>query len=243
MAIDQTLARAFEATWPAAEYRDLGGFRIGRGLGGGGRISSALALGPDWQEDAIPAVARIQKDWDQIAQFRVWEDDTRLTEALARHGYGGLRPTELHVVEISRLTDRVPPPLTAFEIWPPLAIQREIWAEGNISTPRQAAMERVTLPRTALLGRLDDHASGAAFVAVDGDVAMIHAVEVAPKMRRRGMAEWLVRQAAIWGAAQGARRLALAMTASNAPAAGLYGKLGFEKAASYRYWEHLPAKA
>ncbi len=237
MAIDEALARAFETTWPAAEYRDQGGFRVGRGLGGGGRISSARALGAQWQAEAIPAVAAIQQDWGQIPQFRVWEDDTALGAALARHGYRALRPTELHVVAIAGLCDRLPPPLTAFELWPPLAIQREIWAEGNISPARQAAMDRVALPRTALLGRMEDQASAAAFVAVDGDVAMIHAIEVAAKMRRRGMAEWLVRQAAIWGARQGASRLALALTASNTPAAALYDKLGFARVARYAYWE------
>ncbi|RJK98847.1 GNAT family N-acetyltransferase, partial [Paracoccus siganidrum] len=31
--IDAALREAFQATWPAAEYADAGGFRVGCGLG------------------------------------------------------------------------------------------------------------------------------------------------------------------------------------------------------------------
>lgn len=237
MSIDPDLARAFETTWPAAEYRDTGGFRSGRGLGGGGRISSARALETGWQEDGIAAAAEVQKGWQQPPLFRVWDEDRALAAALTRHGYRATKPTLVMTAPVQQLADPVPPPLTAFEIWPPLAILGEIWSEGAISAPRQAAMARVTLPCTALLGRMDDHASAAAFVAVDGDVAMIHAVEVLPAMRRRGMAEWLLRQAAVWAKAQGASRLGLAVGAENAPATALYGKLGFTPVAGYAYWQ------
>ena len=57
-------------------------------------------------------------------------------------------------------------------------------------------MERVAPPRAALLGRLHDRAAGAAFVAADGPVAMIHAIEVAPAFPRPGLAGWLSRVAA-----------------------------------------------
>ncbi|AGT07665.1 GNAT family N-acetyltransferase [Paracoccus aminophilus] len=237
MTLDPALAQAFETTWPAAEYHDIGGFRVGRGLGGGGRISSARALGPDWHADGIEAAAQLQRDWDQPETFRVWSEETALADALTARGFRQDRPTLVMAVEAAQLTDREIPLVTVFPIWPPLAIQREIWAEGNIAGPRQAAMERVApLPHTSLLGRIEDHASASAFVAADGDVAMIHAIEVEPKMRRKGMADWLLRGAAHWARDHDASRLALAVTAANAPAIALYEKLGFAPVARYGYW-------
>ena len=41
---DPAIAEAFEATWPAAEYADAGGFRIGRATGAGRRVNSACTV-------------------------------------------------------------------------------------------------------------------------------------------------------------------------------------------------------
>lgn len=236
MPLDPALAQAFETTWPAAEYRDAGGFRIGRGLGGGGRISSARALGEAWDSAGIEAAAKVHRDWSQPELFRVWDEDHALGKALGAQGFARINPTLVLDIPTTALTAQPMPPLRTFAIWPPLAILREIWAGGNIAGPRQEAMERVTLPRISLLGRMEDHAAGAAFVAADGEVAMIHAIEVEPRMRRKGMAEWMLRGAAHWAQDNGAMRLSLAVNAGNSPAVALYRKLGFQQAASYAYW-------
>ena len=51
-----------------------------------------------------------------------------------------------------------PPFLSSFPHWPPLGIARAIWAEGGIVPARLAVMDRVTLPKTAILGRTGDRA-------------------------------------------------------------------------------------
>lgn len=232
---DPKLAHAFEATWPAAEYRDAGGFRVGRGYGGGGRISSARAL-DDWQADGIDAAVAVHREWDQPALFRVNDDDSDLAAALRARGFTPNRQTLVMEAPVANLTDQPLPPVTAFPAWPPLAVQNEIWAAGGLSQARIDAMDRVSLPKNSILGRINDRPAGTAFVAWDGEVAMLHAIEVAERYRRLGLAQWIVREAAFMSAEQGATRLALAVTAANDAAVGLYRKMGFSEIARYAYW-------
>ncbi len=229
------LARAFETTWPAAETRDSGALRTGRGLGAGGRVGSSRALGPGWRAADIAAAEAVHRGWVQAPLFRVALGDTALRDALAARGYRPHTPTAIMVCGCAALAGRLPG-MTAFATWPPLAIQRDLWAAGGIGAARQAVMERVALPRAALLGRLHDRAAGAAFVAADGPVAMIHAIEVAPAFRRQGMAGWLLGAAADWALSVGADRLALAVGRANTAARAAYDKLGFAEVGAYDYW-------
>ncbi len=233
---DAALARAFETTWPAAEFADAGGFRVGRGLGAGGRVSSARAWRADWSDDDIAAAEALHRGWGQRALFRLPDSDRRLADALTRRGYRMETPTAVMVADCDALADRMVPEMTAFAIWPPLAIQGDIWASGSINAARQAVMTRGDLPRSALLARIEDRAAGAGFVATDGPVAMVHAIEVLPAFRRRGLASWLLRKAAEWGRQNGAHRLGLAVSRANQDARALYARMGFHEAGGYGYW-------
>ncbi|MFT4013376.1 MAG: GNAT family N-acetyltransferase [Paracoccus sp. (in: a-proteobacteria)] len=232
---DPDLFRAFETSWPAAESFEAGGFRSGRGLGAGGRVSSSLALGPDWSEAGIAEAEAAHRRWDQRPMFRVWDQDARLGAALAARGYAPTNPTSVMAIDCARLSEAVPR-MGTFRIWPPLAIQTDLWAAGNIGPARQAVMPRVALAKTSILARIEDRAAGSAFVALDGPVAMIHAIEVAPEFRRRGLAGWMLRSAAQWGAEQGASRLGLAVSRANTGARALYDRMGFAEMGSYAYW-------
>lgn len=233
--MDTALAQAFEKTWPAADHADAGGFRVGRGLGAGGRVSSARAVGA-WSPDDFAGVEAIHRGWGQQPMFRVPDSDTALADALAAAGYRRDSPTAIMQAPVAALTGDPIPPVTTFAVWPPLAIQRDIWSAGNINPARQAVMDRVAGPKTAILGRMDDRAAGAAFAAIHGDVVMVHAVEVLPAFRRRGMAGWMVRQAAIWAAGQGATRIGLAVSRDNAGAWATWNRLGFTEVAGYAYY-------
>lgn len=233
---DAALSRAFEATWPAADYAQAGGFTVGRGLGAGGRVSSARVTGA-WSDADIDAAIATHRMWDQSPIFRVMDDDAALIAALTARGFQRATPTAILTAETDSLTDRDLPPVTAFAVWPPMAIQRDIWTASGIGPARQQVMDRAPQPKTALLGRIEDRAAGAGFVAVSDGIAMLHALEILPDWRRLGLAEWLVRKAAFWAAEQGASRLALAVARHNAPALTLYRKLGFTEAAGYSYWQ------
>lgn len=236
MIADPDIARAFETTWPAAEYMRVGGFEVGRGKGGGGRVSSVRAVEHDWDAGDIARTEAVQRGWGERPMFRVADDDTALAEVLAGQGYRHGTPTAILAADCATLLAEPIPPMLAFPLWPPLAMQRDIWSAGNISAARQEVMQRVDLPKTALLGRMQDRAVGAAFVALDGPVAMIHAIEVVPALRRQGMAGWLIRAAAEWAQEGGAHRLALAVSRANTAARAAYDRLGFAELGGYGYW-------
>ncbi|MDF3606661.1 GNAT family N-acetyltransferase [Paracoccus sp. DMF-8] len=51
-----------------------------------------------------------------------------------------------------------------------------------------------------------------------------------------GVAGWLIGRAAEWAQAQGATRLALAVSRANTDARALYDRLGFAELGGYGYW-------
>lgn len=229
------LFAVLDATWPGAELAQAGGFTVRRGAGGGRRVSAARASG-EWSEADIDATMAQQATWDQSPLFQVVDGDTALAEALTARGMQPCEATILMVAPIAALNDKPVPPVTAFCIWPPMAIQRDLWAQGGIGPDRLAVMDRARAPKTAVLGRVDDRAGGTAFVALHKGVAMIHSVEVAPDHRRKGMGEWIMRGAALWAADQGATHFALAVSRANDGAIALYEKLGFSQAGGYSYY-------
>ncbi|HRO13940.1 MAG TPA: GNAT family N-acetyltransferase [Paracoccus sp. (in: a-proteobacteria)] len=233
---DPDLAAAFLATWPAAEYAEAGGFRVGRGMGAGGRVGSGRAAGP-WSDADIDRIVRIQRNWGEPPLIAVDDDDAALAATLKARGWLRHRPTLVMQAQVSALTDREIPPVTAMDLWPPLAIQRDIWADQGIDAARQAVMERTPGPKAAILGRVQDRAGGAAFAAVHGPIAMVHAVAVLPPLRRMGLAGWMVRRAATFAANQGAARLVLTVRQSNEGALALYAGLGFIPCGGYSYWK------
>lgn len=237
--MDDALRGAFETSWPATDYADAGGFRVGRGAGAGGRVSSARVVGP-WVANDIKTAADRHAAWGQRVLFRVADDDRTLIDALTEEGYVPGTPTAIMVAPIGSLTGHEIPPVTAFAVWPPLAIQRDIWTIGGIDAARQDVMARTDASKTAILGRLEDRAAGSAFAAVTDGVAMIHAVEVLAAFRRRGLAGWMTAHAAVWAAGQGATRMGLAVTRSNVAAVAAYRKMGFAEVGGYTYFTLRP---
>lgn len=232
---DAGLAAAFEATWPAPQAAICGGFRVGRSLGAGGRVSSAVAVGP-WSGGDLDAACARHAAWGQPVLFRAWDDEAALISALTARGLVAQDHTLVMAAPVATLADRPVPPVTAFAIWPPLAIQRQIWAAGGITPARQDVMEAAPAPKAALLGRIRDRAAGAGFVALHHEVAIIHAVEVLARYRRQGVAGWMMRHAAQWAQAQGATRIGLAVSRANAAARATYAGLGLQVAGSYAYY-------
>ena len=167
--------------------------------------------------------------------WRVREGEGDLDAALAAKGFARRDPTRTWWAPVGALAPDRPERLTGFAIWPPVAVMRDLWAEGGIGPARLAVMERAAEPRAALLARLADRPAGAAFVAAVGPVAAVHAIEVPPRLRRRGAGRLLLRHAAWWAGERGATHLALAVTAANAPANALYAGMGMTRGPGYHY--------
>ena len=163
------------------------------------------------------------------------EGDDTLDAALADRGYEVIDPVNLWLCPIDQLTDVPVPRVTAFSIWEPLAIMRDIWEAGGIGPARIAVMERAEGPKTGIFGRISDKPAGAAYCAMSQSIAMVHALEIAKAQRRKGMGVWMMRQAAHWAKANGADWMSVICTQVNGGANGLYASLGMQVVGQYHY--------
>jgi GNAT superfamily N-acetyltransferase len=227
-----------EATWPAAAVHIAGGFRVREGAGGGQRVSAATAEAV-WSDADIDAAVAAQRALGQSPLFMIRPGEGALDAALAQRGYAIKDPVNLYDAPVSALLGDAPR-LSAFTIWPPLAIMRDIWAEGAIGPERIAVMERVDGPKTAILGRLNDRAAGAAFVAIHRETAMLHALHVVPGQRRQGSAVNMMRMAARWAQDHGAKRFSVLVTKANLAANALYSSLEMQVVGEYHYRSYKP---
>ncbi|WP_374646295.1 GNAT family N-acetyltransferase [Tabrizicola sp.] len=221
----EDLAAVMEATWPAARVWREGPFLCRDGAGGGKRVSAASSAG-DWTEADLDAL-------DQ-GLVLVREGETALDRALAARGWRVVDPVVAYAAPVAELRADLPP-LSTFPHWAPLEIVRTIWAEGGIGPERVAVMERAAGKHTAILARHADRPAGAAFVALHGKEAMLHALEVRESLRRSGVGANLLRAAANWAAAEGATRLSLVVTERNTAARALYARLGLRNVGQYHY--------
>ena len=233
MPTETQLFEAVDATWPAARFVRAGRWTLRDGQGGGNRVSSATAMGPVTVGD-IEAAENAMIDKGQEPLFMIRGIDAALDAKLAARGYQVIDPVVLLTAPVKSLAEVPIPPLTTFTIWEPLAIMDEIWAKGGVGPARRAVMARAGT-KTAVFARWKDKPAGVAFVALSGKIAMVHAVEVLEHQRRQGVAQWIMRQAAVWAARQGATTLAVLCTKENAPALGLYSALGFAPSGQYHY--------
>ena len=231
------LAPVIAATWPAAGVHEAGPFALGQGAGGGQRVSAARLADPgavDATEAQIDAAIAGLAAIGQAPLFMVLDHQTGLDARLAARGLG-LRDATLALTIPCAQIAAPPPPVTCFSIWPPLAIQSEIWAKGGISPGRLAVMDRAPGPKISLLGRFQDRPAACAFVAIHDGVAMLHALEVLAPYRRRGLARVMMRTAADWALGHDAKTLSVLVTGENLPARGLYASLGFAAVGQYHY--------
>lgn len=229
------LDTALAATWPAAATRRLGPVTLRDGAGGGRRVSAATLDGP-FDPEALAAAAAAMRAEGRAPLFRVRAGESDLDAWLAAQGFATVDPTLFYTIPAAALA-RPPRPISLFGVWPMLAIQAGLWAEAGTGPARRAIMERVTGPKSAFLARIENRAAGVAFGAVHGTTAMLHALEVPPGFRRKGVARLMLSGIAHWVTLQGADRLALAVTEANGPARALYGGLGMEQAGAYHYRE------
>ena len=227
------IMQAVQATWPPAAVREADGFCLRDGGGGGQRVSAATALG-DVTPAQVEAAERAMQDAGQTALFQLRPGDEALDAMLEARGYTRRDETVMYHMPLEGLTDKPIPRVTAFTIWEPLAIMNDIWATDGIAESRRAVMARAKV-KAGVFGRWNDKPAGAAFVAVDGDVAMVHGLVVLPEQRRQGVAEWIMRRAAFWSQTQGATQMAVLCVADNVGANALYRALGFVEAGRYHY--------
>ncbi|MHA6324845.1 GNAT family N-acetyltransferase [Roseivivax sp. CAU 1753] len=231
------LTGMLDATWPADRKLETPGFILRAGQGGGKRVSAATAA-DSWTASQIAPAEAAMRGLGQTPLFMIRQGEAELDAELEARGYRVVDPTVILSAPIDAIDDRDIPRVTAFTIWEPLAIMYEIWAAAGIGPARLAVMDRVTAPKTAILGRINDNPGGVAFAAIADRNVVVHAVEVVPKLRNMGLAKWMMRQAARWGRAHGATHLVILVTRANATANALYAALGMSEIGGYHYRTH-----
>jgi GNAT superfamily N-acetyltransferase len=230
------LYKAIEATWPAARRFESDGWVLRDGQGGGSRVSSATLLNPDAGTLAgVQKMAAAQAGMGQQARVMVRVGDDALDRTLEGAGYRIADKTLLYAAPVGKLAIQPPAVSSFITEWPALGILQEIWRAGGIGPERIAVMDRVKSPKCAILGRIADQPAAAAFLAVDGDVAMLHALEVLTDKRRKNMAIYVMQAAALWAHDQGADILSVAVTQANTGANALYASLGMTVVGRYHY--------
>lgn len=226
------LYAAFEATWPPAQRIELGPFTYRDGAGGGSRVSAAT-LDDDLTDAALDQIeARFSAD-NRPALFQVRAGQEAFDECLDARAYTLFDPVTCLLAPLDRLPAASPE--DGYVAWPPVAMQRDIWAEDGIGPARLAVMDRVSGPKCSILGRLGDAPAATAFVATKGEIAALHALVVSKPYRRNGLGRAMVALAADWARAQGATYLALQVTTANTAALSLYQALGLEPVTGYHY--------
>lgn len=228
------LFAAAEATWPAAARDLVGPWIIRSGPGGGSRVNAATAAGPVGAAD-LPLAEAEMRARGQQPLFMLREGEAALDSLLAAAGYAVKDPVVIRRAPVQAFAKQDRARGAVYEAWPPLAVQLDLWAAAGIGPARIAVMRRAAPPRISLLGRVGDSPAGTAFLACHAGTAMVHAIEVAPKFRRRGLGRQLILAAADWAARRGARDLALLVTAANVGANALYAALEMDVADRYHY--------
>ena len=228
-----TLLRVLDATWPAARYVEQGPWLLREGKGGGQRVSAATPKTTVSETD-IDVAETGMADLDQPSIFMIRTEDAALDHWLEQRGYDVVDPVTAYVSRVEELVAEMPL-AEVFPVWPPMAVQREIWLRGGIGPARIAVMERVEGAKTTLLARKGDIPAGVAFVGIDDDVAMLHALEVQPDQRRTGLGRKLLQGAARWAMGNGAAWISLMVTTANTPANRLYQDLAMTPGAGYHY--------
>ena len=230
----QQLLTVIDGTWPAVAKKALGPWTIRLDREGGNRVSAATAASAVTDAD-IPQAEAAMREAGQRPLFMIREGDARLDHFLGARGYVIRDATNSYAAPVGDIATERPPPVTCFEVWPPLAAQVEIWANGGIGAARLAVMARAAHPKTTLLGRMNDRPAGTVYVAIAADCAMIHALEIGAPHRGQGLARHLTRAAAFWAQNRGADYLTLATTQANTAANALYSSLGMTLVGHYHY--------
>ncbi|MEM7641117.1 MAG: GNAT family N-acetyltransferase [Pseudomonadota bacterium] len=219
-----------DACWPAERIWTDGPWTHRATPGAGGRVNAISGNAPD-QIDRAETIAR---DTGRRASFIIWPEQTALDTELARRGYVIQDAVHLYTIDITTLTTEPMPHATGFTIWPPLQIMRDLWNAGGIGHERQAVMVRAARP-CAAMARVDDRAAGVGFIAAHGDTALLSAVEVVPRHRRKGVSGLILRAAAHWARAQDCSRVALVTTRDNLAANAAYSSHGMAIVEGYHY--------
>ena len=187
-----------DASWPPVSMANTGPFTLRRGGGGGQRVSSASLWQEEFTEVDIDAAEQAMEGMSQPLLFMIRDNDQTLDAALESRGYFIKDPVTLFAGPATKLAEHDPKGLAVIDASEPMAVMAEIWEAGGIGASRLEVMGRATGAKACFLGRTDDQPAGVAYTACDKDIAMMHALEILPSLRRKGLALQMMGAMAAW---------------------------------------------
>ena len=225
---------AIDVTWPAEKFLEIPKWKLRRSAKGGKRVSAATSIGaPDISDIKLAENKMVQ--WHQDKLFMIKKNEILLDEALSASGYRVIDPTNIWSISSKNLSIQKTLPVKAFTIFPPLAIQRELWRANHIPPSRIEIMDRVKTHKTTIFGRINARPAASAFVAVSNKFAMVHALVVDKKCRRQGMGKFVMQKVGSWAYQMGAESVVALCTEKNCSANILYKSLGMQVIGKYHY--------
>ena len=226
---------AIDATWAPATMRQHGSWILREGRGGGNRVSAAsLAASSVTDADVSQAEAGMRA-MAQPPLFMIRPGDDSLDQMLVGRGYEMFAPVRILGAAAETIADGTVLGADVIPCDTVLAAQRQLWAAGGIGPARIDIMYRVSVAKTALFARNGHALAGVAFVGVSGRLGLLHALEVCPSQRRKGVGAAITAAAAAWCVKNGADTLALLVTRENSAAIALYEGMGMRDITSYHY--------
>jgi len=230
--------RALRA-WPSLESASCGGWVLRYAKGFTRRANSANALAPNAPFRCVrPLVEIFYRSHHLPVVFRLSplageEPDRHLADA----GYRAVDPTKVMVARLpegTALDDEV-----EVDSHPTPAWRVGFAGAKDVPTAHRAVHDRIigAIDAPAAFATITQHgrAVGYGLAVADRGVVGLFDVVVEPGARRAGAGSRLASSLLAWGKSQGAMGAYLQVLAGNAPAIGLYSRLGFEDAYEYHY--------
>jgi ribosomal protein S18 acetylase RimI-like enzyme len=219
--------------WRGVEEEYLGGWLLRAAAGFTGRANSALPLG-DPRRPIADALAEVT-DWYRTRNLPVMIQvpvGHRLDLSLSKRGWA-IRPGPALVMTADLAG--IPAAEASFDAEPDDGWLRRYNYRGSVLPPI-AKTVLLSAPRQYFASiRRDGETIAIARLSLDGDLAGLTAIEVAPAYRRHGLGTTITAAACTQARAQGAKQVFLQVASDNTPARTLYARLNFHPSHEYHY--------
>lgn len=237
----ESIERATLSAVSPQAVEEISGWLLPFDSGTVGRAKSAVPLSHETPDAMV--LAQIEARYaahDLPAALRIPEVPAFGTfrEALARRGFTGGRPTQVHWVALSDLPRAASSDCVLIAPAPD-----DGWASvflGEGFDPVDGASRVKTLSRApqALFARVREGGRivAAGMASFSHGWASVHGMRTALDRRGRGLAQSVVAALADAARAKGCERMFLQVEAHNAAALALYRRCGFRLAWTYAYW-------